>query len=145
MVANNRAIRRLLRDLWERGAGVVNERSTAASRRLNEKRPGVVEWGPVSVDLIGAYATFDGRSLDLQPLQLRILAYLVANAGTVVPATAIRERVLRTQSHRRSTSIARQISTLRHHFGKELISTIHDGYAIGVVRQEARTDQKTSD
>jgi DNA-binding winged helix-turn-helix (wHTH) protein len=84
-----------------------------------------VSWGPIEVDLLGGFAQLPDRLIELQPLQLRILGFLVGNAGRIVSRGELSAKVFRVAQRVASTSLARQISIIRTRLGpaKNLIVT----------------------
>ena len=110
---------------------------TVAARSSHEpKQAGVLAWGPLRVDFVRQSVEIDGREILLQPLQLRLLGYLVRHQGRCVAHCELREQVFRVAQSQRSTSIARQVSVLRGRLGAtgSLIVTVPGGYGIGVTR-----------
>ena len=98
------------------------------------REAGIVSWGPLHVDLLAGFARVHGEVIELQPLQLRILGYLVVNAGKTVTSEELRREVFRTTQAARSTSVARQISALRARLAhaRHLLVTVPGGYGIGL-------------
>jgi DNA-binding response OmpR family regulator len=94
--------------------------------------PGQLSWGPLSIDLVRGVVWGNRRELALQPLQIRILAFLMLNAGRVVTCEELRSDVFRAAQAPRSSGIARQICVLRSRLGPfgSLVTTEPGGYAL---------------
>jgi two-component system OmpR family response regulator len=99
-----------------------------------ESARGVVHWGPLRIDFVAGLAELNEQDLALQPLQLRILGYLIRHAGRVITREELRRSVFRATQARRSSSIARQISVLRKALGPlgGLIATVRGGYGFAL-------------
>jgi DNA-binding response OmpR family regulator len=98
--------------------------------------PGNLTFGPIAVDFLRQSARVDGREVELQPLQLRLLGYLIRNAGRAVSSEELRSEVFRVVQSPGSTSVARQICVLRERLGNAgaLIVTTRGGYALDLSR-----------
>lgn len=110
-------------------------RSRSIARRVaRTSSAGIATWGSLEVDLVRGTARAHGELIELQPLQLRLLGYLLLNAGRLVAREELRQNVFRTAQHARSTSIARQISVLRERLGQSApaIVTLPGGYGLGI-------------
>jgi DNA-binding response OmpR family regulator len=97
---------------------------------------GNLSCGPIAVDFLRQSARVDGREVELQPLQLRLLGYLIRNAGRAVSSEELRSEVFRVVQSPGSTSVARQICVLRERLGDagELIVTSAGGYRIAITQ-----------
>lgn len=102
------------------------------SRPKLEAAPGALAWGPLHVDLVRGVARVEGGELELQTLQLRILAFLMLRAGAIVTREELRVNLFRASQAPRSTGIARQVSVLRARLGRFacLIATERGGYTL---------------
>jgi DNA-binding response OmpR family regulator len=91
--------------------------------------------GPIAVDFLRQSARVDGREIELQPLQLRLLGYLIRNVGRALSSEELRSEVFRVVQSPGSTSVARQICVLRERLGDAgaLIVTTRGGYAIDLM------------
>lgn len=103
-----------------------------SKKRTASGRPGCVEFGPFEVDLIQARAFVDGTRVELQPLQLRILAYLLANPGRIVTRRELHDEVLQVPVGDTRTSVVRHMSAIRRRLGyaRRFITTRHGGYCV---------------
>lgn len=79
---------------------------------------GVIRSGNLEIDLLGMAANIGGDVLQLQPLQVRILALLALERGRAVSDCELQKRVFRVAQAEGSTNIARQISLLRSALGR---------------------------
>lgn len=102
---------------------------------------GELAWGPLRVDLVRGFANLGEVEVAMQPLQLRILAFLLMRAECIVTCEDLRRNVFRVAQAPGSTSIARQICVLRSQLGPfaGLLTTEPGGYAIGYRRLTAET------
>lgn len=125
------------------GGGVLPRKSPAAGEPGGERRAtlsaGRVVWGPLEVDLIRGRALYRGKRLELQPLQLRILAYLLVNPGRTVTKSELHEEVLQVPLSNTRTSIVRHVSIIRACLGdaKTLITTRNGGYCFEAAGKDA--------
>jgi len=101
----------------------------------------VLDWGPLRLDFVRQSVCIHGRESSLQPLQLRLLGYLVQHAGRLVAREELQRQVFRVAHHHGSTSLARQVSVLRRELGEAgaLIATHRGGYGIGLLDSAERT------
>lgn len=81
-------------------------------------QPGVIRSGNLEIDLLGMAANIGGDVMQLQPLQVRILALLALEPGRTVSDFELQKRVFRAAQAEGSTNIARQISLLRSALGQ---------------------------
>jgi DNA-binding response OmpR family regulator len=112
----------------------VAARLRAVARRTRSARgPIDLSWGPLRVDLLRGRASAGGSELNLQPLQLRMLAFLVQNAERLISHEQLRAQVFRVAQAKHSTGIARQVCLLRASLGplRGLIRTVRGGYILG--------------
>jgi two-component system OmpR family response regulator len=110
---------------------------TLARSRCDLGVAGGVGCGPIVVDFLRQSIHVDGREIVLQPLQLRLLGYLIRNAGRAVSHDELRAQVFRAFQSTGSTSIARQICVLRDRLGTAgaFIVTTRGGYELDVSRE----------
>ncbi len=110
----------------------VSRERGAAFRASLDVTPGALTWGALHVDLVRGVARVDDHELELQTLQLRILAFLMLRQGAIVTREELRVNVFRAAQAPRSTGIARQVSVLRARLGcfAFLITTERGGYAL---------------
>jgi DNA-binding response OmpR family regulator len=103
-----------------------------ASRPSLDVTPGALTWGPLHVDLVRGVAHVAGGALELQTLQLRILAFLMLRDGAVVTREELRVNLFRAAQAPNSTGITRQVSVLRARLGRFafLVATERGGYAL---------------
>ncbi len=64
-----------------------------SARRPGEKRPDMLRWGDLEVNLKAHLVTRGGQALDLSPTEFRLLTYLMEHAGEVVSAEELVVRV----------------------------------------------------
>lgn len=91
--------------------------------------------GDLSLDLVRREVVRAGRKIELQPLELSLLAYLMRNAGRVVSKTMIMEHVWGYDFDPGTNVVEARISRLREKmdrgFDRKLIHTIRGvGYVI---------------
>lgn len=93
---------------------------------------GVMRWGPLRVDFVRQAVEVDGNEISLQPLQVRLLGYLMRHAGRAVPHEELQREVFRVAHQYGNTSLARQISVLRTKLGTSgaAVVTFPGGYGI---------------
>lgn len=101
--------------------------------------PATMTWGPISIDFIQGIARVAGELIEAQPLQLRILGLLMANAGTIITHERLLGSVFRAPPASASNSIARQISVLRQKLGpaRGLLVTTRGGYGLDLASARA--------
>jgi DNA-binding response OmpR family regulator len=119
---------------------VARVRAVAVRSSRATKIAGVLDWGPLRLDFVRQSVHVHGRETSLQPLQLRLLGYLVQHAGRRVSHDELRKQVFRVAQRPGSTSLARQVSVLRCRLGAagSLIVTVPGGYGIGIVGAQQR-------
>jgi two-component system OmpR family response regulator len=89
----------------------------------------------LEMDLIGRTVTRDGKPVDLQPQEFRLLEYLLRNAGRVVTRAMLLEHVWDLHFDPRTNIVETHMSRLRakidRGFGTETIRTVRGaGYVI---------------
>jgi two-component system, OmpR family, response regulator len=95
----------------------------------------VLRAGDLEMDLLKRTVTRQGRPIDLQPREFRLLEYLLRNAGRVVTRTMLLEHVWDFHFDPRTTVVETHMSRLRakidRDFEIELIHTVRGhGYSI---------------
>ncbi len=112
-------------------------RLNALARRppLQEAEPTVLRVADLEMDLLKRTVTRDGKRIDLQPREFRLLEYLMRRAGQVVTRTMLLEGVWDFHFDPRTSVVETHISRLRgkvdRGFGIELIHTVRGaGYVI---------------
>ncbi len=95
----------------------------------------VLRAGDLEMDLLKRTVTRQGRPIDLQPREFRLLEYLLRNAGRAVTRTMLLEHVWDFHFDPRTTVVETHMSRLRakvdRDFGIELIHTVRGhGYSI---------------
>jgi two-component system OmpR family response regulator len=70
------------------------------------------------MDLLARTVTRDGVAVDLQPVEFRLLEYLMRNAGRVVTRTMLLERVWSFHFEPRTSVVETNISRLRSKIDK---------------------------
>ncbi len=96
----------------------------------------VLRVGDLELDLLKRTATRQGRPIELQPREFRLLEYLMRNAGRVVTRTMLLEHVwdfhFDPQTNVVETHISRLRAKIDKGFGQELIRTVRGaGYSLG--------------
>jgi two-component system OmpR family response regulator len=97
--------------------------------------PTVLQAGDLEMDLLGRTVTRGGRTIDLQPREFQLLAFLMRNADRVVTRTMLLEAVWDFHFDPKTNIVESHISRLRsklsQHGGAELIHTVRgSGYAL---------------
>lgn len=113
-------------------------RVNAITRRrevATPSEPTVLRAGVLELDLIRRVAVREGRLVELQPQEFRLLEYLMRNAGRVVTRTMLLENVWDLHFDPRTNIVETHISRLRSKVdrgqGEELIRTIRGtGYIL---------------
>ncbi len=117
---------------------------TELAARINAlaRRPALAEVltvlrvGDLELDLLKRTATRQGRPIELQPREFRLLEYLMRNAGRVVTRTMLLENVWDFHFDPQTNVVETHISRLRAKvdkgFSPELIRTVRGaGYCLG--------------
>jgi two-component system, OmpR family, response regulator len=94
--------------------------------------------GSLEMDLIARTVTREGKSVDLQPQEFKLLECLMRNKGRVMTRTMLLERVWNfhfdPQTNVVETHVSRLRSKIDKPFGKEMIATIRGaGYCLNDV------------
>lgn len=104
----------------------------ALVRRAAGKSTSVIEVGRVALDARQMRVTVDGARVNLSSLEYRALAYLLYNAGRVVPAHELNEHVYGIGAERGNNTLEVLIGRLRRKLGAKLIETRRGyGYVVG--------------
>lgn len=95
----------------------------------------VLRAGPLTMDLVSRAVSRDGVTIDLQPVEFRLLEYLLRNRGRVITRTMLMERVWSFQFEPRTSVVETNISRLRakidRPFDRALLRTVRGvGYVI---------------
>jgi two-component system OmpR family response regulator len=97
--------------------------------------PTVLQAGDLEMDLLGRTVTRAGKTIDLQPREFQLLAFLMRNADRVVTRTMLLEAVWDFHFDPKTNIVESHISRLRsklsQYGGAELIHTVRgSGYAL---------------
>jgi two-component system OmpR family response regulator len=97
--------------------------------------PTVLQAGDLEMDLLGRTVTRGGKTIDLQPREFQLLAFLMRNADRVVTRTMLLEAVWDFHFDPKTNIVESHISRLRsklsQYGGAELIHTVRgSGYAL---------------
>jgi two-component system OmpR family response regulator len=97
--------------------------------------PTVLQAGDLEVDLLGRNVTRGGKTIDLQPREFQLLAFLMRNADRVVTRTMLLEAIWDFHFDPKTNIVESHISRLRsklsQYGGAELIHTVRgSGYAL---------------
>jgi two-component system OmpR family response regulator len=97
--------------------------------------PTVLQAGDLEVDLLGRTVTCGGKTIDLQPREFQLLAFLMRNLDRVVTRTMLLETVWDFHFDPKTNIVESHISRLRsklsQYGGAELIHTVRgSGYAL---------------
>jgi len=97
----------------------------------------VLRVGNLELDRLKRTVSRDGKRIELQPQEFRLLEYLMRNTGQVVTRTMLLENVWEFHFDPRTSIVETHISRLRakvdREFGEELIHTVRgSGYSLGV-------------
>lgn len=111
----------------------VLARLRALVRRSAGHAAPVIEIGDVALDQRRMTATVAGRAVNLSPLEYRLLAYLMHNAGRVVSQAELGEQVHGDHAERESNAIEVIVGRIRRKLGVPLIET-RRGFGYTVAR-----------
>ena len=105
-------------------------------RHEGGREPTRLRAGDLELDLLAREALRDGRRIELQPREFRLLEYLVRHAGQVVTRTMLLEAVWDYHFDPQTNVIDVHISRLRqkidHGFARPLLHTVRGaGYRLG--------------
>lgn len=104
----------------------------ALLRRVSGHTTPVMEAGPLTVDTRRLRVLLDGRSIDLSPLEFRLIRYLVHQKGRVVPQSELSEHVYGGDREPDSNTLEALIARIRRKIGAEIIATRRGhGYMVG--------------
>jgi two-component system OmpR family response regulator len=109
-------------------------RVNALTRRVSRVSTKIAVCG-VEMDLIGRTVTRNGKPVELQPQEFRLLEYLMRNAGRVVTRAMLLEHVWDLHFDPRTNIVETHMSRLRakidRDFGTETIRTVRGaGYVL---------------
>ncbi|HYZ34463.1 MAG TPA: response regulator transcription factor [Crenalkalicoccus sp.] len=116
-------------------AELIARVNALARRPPLQAEPTVLRVGPLEMDLLRRTVTREGRRIELQPREFRLLEYLMRRAGQVVTRTMLLEGVWDFHFDPRTSVVETHISRLRGKvdkgFDAELIHTVRGaGYVI---------------
>jgi two-component system OmpR family response regulator len=104
----------------------------ALLRRVSGNTTPVMEAGPLTIDTRRLRVLLDGRSIDLSPLEFRLIRYLVHQKGRVVPQTELSEHVYGGDREPDSNTLEALVARIRKKIGPEIIATRRGhGYTVG--------------
>jgi DNA-binding response OmpR family regulator len=108
-------------------------RVRALNRRPAVALPPVLDNGDLKLDPNRRVASRGGRRLDLGPKEFAVLQYLLANAGRVVPAEELLERIWDEATDPFTTTVKTTIGRLRAKLGDPpAVHTVREGgYRVG--------------
>jgi two-component system OmpR family response regulator len=89
-----------------------------ARRPALQREETVLRVGSLEMDLLARTVVRDGVLIDLQPVEFRLLEYLMRNAGRVVTRTMLLERVWSFHFEPRTSVVETNISRLRSKIDK---------------------------
>jgi DNA-binding response OmpR family regulator len=108
-------------------------RLRALVRRASGHASSVIEIGEVVLDQRRMSVTVGGKSVNLSPLEFRLLSYLMHNAGRVVSQLELGEQIHGDHSERGSNAIEVIVGRIRRKLGIAFIETRRGfGYVVGV-------------
>lgn len=119
----------------------LKARLRALLRRSTGGGQPIIVVGPVTMDTRQMMVSVDGATLDLSPLEYRLLSYLLHHRGRVVSQLELTEHVYGEDVERDSNAIEVLIARVRKKLGVELITTRRGYGYIVVEEQSAATDQ----
>lgn len=110
-------------------------RVNAITRRADAGEPTRLRLADLEIDLIRRTAAREGKAIELQAQEFRLLEYLLRNAGRVVTRTMLLENVWDLHFDPRTNIVETHMSRLRSKvdrgFGTELIRTLRGvGYVL---------------
>jgi two-component system OmpR family response regulator len=104
----------------------------ALLRRVSGHTTPVMEAGPLTVDTRRLRVLLAGRSIDLSPLEFRLIRYLVHQKGRVVPQSELSEHVYGGDREPDSNTLEALVARIRKKIGPEIIATRRGhGYTVG--------------
>jgi DNA-binding response OmpR family regulator len=95
----------------------------ALLRRVSGNTTPLMEAGPLTIDTRRLRVLLDGRSVDLSPLEFRLLRYLVHQKGRVVPQSELGEHVYGGDREPDSNTLEALVARIRRKIGPEVIAT----------------------
>jgi two-component system, OmpR family, response regulator len=108
----------------------------------------VLRFASLSVELIEQRVFLHDREIELQPMQFRILAYLVTHRERDVSSRELVDRLFRTTQQKGSSNVRSQILKLRRRLGADgvRIVTTPSGWRLArpIRRQQRPRDCETS-
>jgi len=98
-------------------------RLRAIIRRTAGQASSLITAGPVRIDTRHHTVSVEGRPVDLTPMELRCLTYLVTQAGRVVSRMELTDQLYAQDFERDSNSVEVLVGRLRKKLGTDLIQT----------------------
>jgi two-component system, OmpR family, response regulator len=95
----------------------------AILRRANGHSDSLLTAGDVTIDTRRLTVTAAGRSISLTPLEYRLLRYLMAHGGRVVPAAELFEHVYAGENISGSNALEVLVNRTRKKIGSDIIGT----------------------
>ncbi|WP_020179701.1 response regulator transcription factor [Methylopila sp. M107] len=95
----------------------------AILRRTSGRASQVMRAGEVEIDLTARSVTVSGDSLQLTPLEFRLLAYLFHRRGEVVSAGELLDHLYESGTDRETNAVEALVARLRRKLGPSLIET----------------------
>jgi len=114
----------------------LQARVAAIARRMGAIAPTLqLRVGALELDLVARHATREGRRIDLQPQEFKLLEFLAQNAGRLVTRTMLLENVWNLDFDPGTNIVESHMSRLRgkidRGFGVEMIHTVRGaGYTL---------------
>ncbi|CEJ11681.1 Transcriptional regulatory protein PhoP [bacterium YEK0313] len=106
-------------------------RVRALARRAGGHASAVLAAGPLLLDTRSHRVTIGGKEVQLTALEYRLLAYLLHQAGRVVPQNEIREHIYRDDRDNESNAIEVLLARLRRKLDRPVIRTVRGhGYIV---------------
>ena len=103
----------------------------ALARRAGGHASAVLAAGPLLLDTRSHHVTVGGKEVQLTSLEYRLLAYLLHQAGRVVPQSEIREHIYRDDRDNESNAIEVLLARLRRKLDRPVIRTVRGhGYIV---------------
>ena len=104
----------------------------ALLRRVSGNTTPVMEAAGLTIDTRRLRVLRDGRSIDLSPLEFRLIRYLVHQKGRVVSQSELSEHVYGGDREPESNTLEALVARIRRKIGPEVIATRRGhGYVVG--------------
>lgn len=106
-------------------------RARALIRRSTGHGSPIIESGPLAIDTRQMRVVMDGASLNVSPLEYRLVAYLLHHKNRVVPPSELIEHLYGDDDARDANALEAVVTRLRRKIGAEVIQTRRGfGYVI---------------